>query len=174
MVKHTPGPWNVGSTARTLIWSGADETQAISVGAARTKADALIFAASLELLASLRAILPYAESRAEDMEAEALLWPKSESVTEPYRKAVAAVDAAKALLASLDGDAPDAADASEGAALIVIWALPYSPDVAKDALGHFTPAEAAALLGMDQAEIVAKLDAAGSFQTEAHHVELDE
>lgn len=114
MVKHTPGPWNVGSTARTLIWSGADETQAISVGAARTKADALIFAASLELLASLRAILPYAESRAEDMDNCA-----DESECAPSRedadKAIAAVDAAKALLASLDGS-PDAADASEGAA----------------------------------------------------------
>lgn len=70
------------------------------------------------LLDALRAILPYAESRAEDMlEADGELDGCDPS--DATRKAVAAVDAAKALLASLDGDAPDAADASEGAGLSV-------------------------------------------------------
>lgn len=83
--------------------------------------------AARDLLASLRAILPYAESRAEDMdgcaeanEEVAKEYPEfEEAVRTAARsradadKAVAAVDAAKALLASLDGDAPDAADASE-------------------------------------------------------------
>ena len=89
--------------------------------------------AAHDLLASLRAILPYAESRAEDMEecaevagfklAEADGSPGTGGVLfETWRearvnadKAVAAVDAAKALLASLDGS-PDAAGALEGVA----------------------------------------------------------
>lgn len=88
-----------------------------------------------DLLASLRAILPYAESRAEDMQdcADALAEDaenfdiddkaglarargKRDEARAYAEKAIRAVDAAKALLASLDGDAPDAADASEGAA----------------------------------------------------------
>ena len=134
--------------------------------------------AAHDLLASLRAILPYAESRAEDMDetADDALTSGRDDADEARaaaNKAICAVDAAKALLASLDGST-DAADAAEGAAHLVIWELPYSPDVAKDALGHFTQAEAAALLGMDQAEIAAKLNAAGSFQTAAYHVERDE
>lgn len=53
-----------------------------------------------KLLASLRAVLPYAESRAEDMlEADGEL--EGCDPGDETRKAVAAVDAAKALLASL-------------------------------------------------------------------------
>lgn len=56
------------------------------------------------LLASLRAVLPYAESRAEDMlEEDGELDGCDPS--DATRKAVAAVDAAKALLASLDAGA---------------------------------------------------------------------
>lgn len=72
--------------------------------------------AAHDLLASLRAILPYAESRAEDMadradenEETAANVPESEEAARTAAqsrayadKAVAAVDAAKALLASLD------------------------------------------------------------------------
>ena len=56
-----------------------------------------------ELYRALRAVLPYAESRAEDMcEHDAdNLEPGQQSPA--CRKAVAAVDAAKALLASLEG-----------------------------------------------------------------------
>jgi ABC-type branched-subunit amino acid transport system substrate-binding protein len=53
------------------------------------------------LLVSLRAVLPYAESRAEDM-LEACGELDGCDPDESTRKAVAAVDAAKALLASLD------------------------------------------------------------------------
>lgn len=64
------------------------------------------------LLDALRAILPYAESRAEDMDNCA-----DESECAPSRgdadKAIAAVDAAKALLASLDGST-DAEGAANG------------------------------------------------------------
>lgn len=66
----------------------------------RAHADAL--AAAPDLISALRAILPYAESRAEDMlesDGEADGCDPSDET----RKAVAAVDAAKALLASLDG-----------------------------------------------------------------------
>ena len=58
--------------------------------------------AAHDLLASLRAILPYAESRAEDM-LEACGELDGCDPDDATRKAVAAVDAAKALLASLDG-----------------------------------------------------------------------
>ena len=71
--------------------------------------------AAHDLLASLRAILPYAESYATDAQAADEV-PSGYEPSEATREAVAAVDAAKALLASLDHDAPDAADASEGAA----------------------------------------------------------
>ena len=58
--------------------------------------------AAEELYRALRAVLPYAESRAEDMlDADAVPFgwePSAETA-----KAVAAVDAAKALLASLEG-----------------------------------------------------------------------
>lgn len=71
-----------------------------------------------ELEDALRAILPFAESRAEDMlelaeecEASALDHPTSQGIAsnaaearENADKAVAAVDAAKALLASLDAE----------------------------------------------------------------------
>lgn len=53
-----------------------------------------------ELYRALRAILPYAESRAEDM--EDACDRKDQHDVEITAKAVAAVDAAKALLASLD------------------------------------------------------------------------
>lgn len=89
---------------------------------ARQPAEASPAAPANEVLAALRAILPYAESRAEDMletadEAEhrVKLSPSArplgsyKNLTEIARdarsdadKAVAAVDAAKALLASLD------------------------------------------------------------------------
>lgn len=68
----------------------------------RMRATALTMLAAPDLLASLRAILPYAESRAEDMlesDGEADGCDPSDET----RKAVAAVDAAKALLASLEG-----------------------------------------------------------------------
>ncbi|CAM5769868.1 hypothetical protein [Bosea minatitlanensis] len=73
----------------------------------RAHADTL--AAAPDLLASLRAILPYAESRAEDMieiaeEAEAESSATAADAREDANKAVAAVDAAKALLASLDAE----------------------------------------------------------------------
>ncbi|KUL94302.1 hypothetical protein DK26_14895 [Bosea sp. WAO] len=69
-----------------------------------------------DVLASLRAILPLAESRAEDMlecaeecEASTLKHPTNQGIAsnaaearDNANKAVAAVDAAKALLASLD------------------------------------------------------------------------
>lgn len=88
--------------------------------------------AAPDLLASLRAILPYAESRAEDMAdcADALaedaenfdiddkaglakIRDRRDESRAYADKAVAAVDTAKALLASLDGstDAESAADA---------------------------------------------------------------
>jgi len=57
---------------------------------------------SFVLMEALRAILPYAESRAEDM-LEACGELDGCDPDDATRKAVAAVDAAKALLASLDG-----------------------------------------------------------------------
>ncbi|MBN9469972.1 MAG: hypothetical protein J0J10_14495 [Bosea sp.] len=89
------------------------ESAAITLGLAameaKTNADLL--------LASLRAVLPFAESRAEGMdccadenEGVAMAFPESEeaartaaSARAAADKAIAAVDAAKALLASLDG-----------------------------------------------------------------------
>lgn len=64
--------------------------------------------AAADLLASLRAILPYAESRAEDMDetADDALASGRDDADETRaaaNKAICAVDAAKALLASLDG-----------------------------------------------------------------------
>lgn len=61
------------------------------------------------LLGAVRAILPYAESRAEDMieiaeEAEAENKRTAADARADADKAVAAVDAAKALLASLDAE----------------------------------------------------------------------
>lgn len=61
--------------------------------------------AARDLLASLRAILPYAESRAEDMQDDDREHSgNDEYESEETAKAVAAVDAAKALLARLDGE----------------------------------------------------------------------
>lgn len=84
--------------------------------------DAVLAALGLEespILTALRAVLPYAESRAEDMlecaeqdEGTAKLAPTAMQMAARARasrdladKAVAAVDAAKALLASLDAGA---------------------------------------------------------------------
>lgn len=55
--RHTPGPWNVGTTFPTMIWSGTDETAAISVCATRTKEDARLIAAAPDMLAALKAIV---------------------------------------------------------------------------------------------------------------------
>lgn len=65
--------------------------------------------AAESLLGAVRAILPYAESRAEDMieiaeEAEAENKRTAADARADADKAVAAVDAAKALLASLDAE----------------------------------------------------------------------
>jgi hypothetical protein len=72
--------------------------------------------AAADLLASLRAILPYAESMVEDMAIDVREGGGGPEDKASQAAAEASIAAAKALLASLDGDAPDAADASEGAA----------------------------------------------------------
>ncbi len=74
---------------------------------AKMRATALAMADAPALMASLRAILPYAESRAEEMlnsVGEGGDAPSQDEADEAWD----AVAAAKALLASLDGDAPAA------------------------------------------------------------------
>ncbi len=58
--------------------------------------------AGRDLLAALRSLLPYAESRAEDMGDCADANASDTEAREAHTKAVAAVDAAKSLIASLD------------------------------------------------------------------------
>lgn len=81
-----------------LCWFNGEDGHAMALAAARA------INQHDSLLASLRAILPYAESRAEDMlEADGELDGCDPS--DETRKAVTAVDAAKALLASLEAPA---------------------------------------------------------------------
>lgn len=112
------------STPIFIVTQSVEDSDGVSVEAWNGPAPAPDLAAHVtdaarDLLASLRAILPYAESRAEDMaewadenEETAANVPESEEAARTAAqsrayadKAVAAVDAAKALLASLEGSA---------------------------------------------------------------------
>lgn len=66
----------------------------------------------------------------------------------------------------------EATETEGGLPLIVIWEQPYvHGGPAKDALGWFTPEEAAELLGMPAGEICHKLGEEGQFDTPEYSVE---
>lgn len=105
--QHTPGPFwfaKAEDFARFDYAVGAGNSEIAHVA---ERADAALFKAAPDLLAALRAVLPYAESRLEDMEecAEACRdCPNTGAEAEAhYRKCRDAFQAAQDAISSVEG-----------------------------------------------------------------------